>query len=247
MGSVPPTGAGGCERVGLHSTTPQGCSTSTGQTTCRVISDAQRDRHGRLVALHGKVLQLVLHESRFVLDRTNTFLLTTSFLFAAFGISYQAHNPMSIAIPIVGLALSLVHPFLIARTISALEFWRSTAGLVETDPDYWYPGKTPLDADLDFTSARVRFWQKVPTRQVGATLRLGRPPKLIMRLHRLVPDPNTLFSTWIPMLVGILWALALTLAVVAAIRPGHTLRPPGGHTNRHAPAPTTRPHPRHHD
>lgn len=195
-------------------------ATSTGTTPGRWTTDAQRDRHLRLVALHGKVLELVLHESRFVLARTNTFLLTTSFLFAAFGVSLQAHNPMSVAIPVVGLALSVVHPFLIARTISALEFWRSTAGLIETDPDYWYPGKTALDADLDFTSARARFWRDVPTRQARAVIRLGRPPKIIMRLHRLVPDPNTLFSTWIPMLIGLLWGLALTVAIITAFQPG---------------------------
>jgi len=164
-------------------------------------------------------LTLILHESRLVLDRTNTYLLSTAFLLAAYGVSLSSRNVMAVAIPVIGIALSLVHPFLIARTIRALEFWRSTAALVERDPDYWFPGKvldgTRSDEDLDFLMARQRRARGESSRQDEVPMPLGRAPRIVMRLQSRVPDPNTIFSTWLPTLMGALWMLALIVAASA--------------------------------
>jgi hypothetical protein len=115
--------------------------------------------------------------------------------------------------------LSVVQPFIVARTLDALNFWRSTLGLIEDDPDFWYPCKVEGDTDLDVTRARVRHWSGMPTRQAGSPLRLSRRAPATDRLVRFIvrhPDrfhPNKFFAIWAPALLALVWTLSLILSL----------------------------------
>lgn len=177
-------------------------------------------RHERLRSLHAAVLQLVLHESRFVLERTNSYLVANSLLLTGFfvALSQQGDSPaasvLTLALPVFGLVLSAVQPVLIARTITALEFWRTSLVLIEGDNDYWFPAKRDADIDLDITSARGRYWRGEPTRQEAALLRFGSAPRFILRFQRYLVEPNRYFLVWLPTLLASLWTAALVLRVL---------------------------------
>ena len=129
-------------------------------------------RHKHLQHLHGILVQLVMHEGRFISERTSNFLLFNSILFAGFLLlSTQVGNigiwaiALKVALPAVGLIMSVLHSISIARTIDAADFWRSSIGLIEEDSDFWYPTKLGRDADLDIFRARRRYLDGIQTRQ----------------------------------------------------------------------------------
>jgi hypothetical protein len=199
----------------------------------------RKARHDRLVTIHTKAISFIQFEARLVLDRTSTYLVSTSFLLAAYGVSLSAESITSVLVPPFGLVLSAIHPFLIARTIRALEFWRSTGALVESDEDYWFPARidnnwTPTrlgedfgrsDQDLDFLVARQRWNRGRDPRQAQVSMSMGRPPGFVMKNQARVPDPNTIFSTWLPMLFGTLWVIALAVAIWTLLEHDDSIEP----------------------
>ena len=186
----------------------------------------QSKRYERLWHLYGILVQLVMHEGRFVSERTNNFLLFTSILFAGFLLlSTQVGNisiwiiALKVALPIVGLVMSVLHSVSIARTIDAADFWRSSIGLIEEDPNFWYPAKAERDNDLDIFRARRRYLEGIQVRQQQHVLRLSQPPSFIKKLSSHLPDPNRIFVFWLPSLIGTLWFLALIWSCVQLIDP----------------------------
>jgi hypothetical protein len=182
----------------------------------KLESDDRLKRHERLRYLHEILVQLVMNEGRFISERTNNFLLFNSILFTGFlllSIQIDKINAwiivLKVALPTVGLVMTILHSISIARTIDAADFWRSSIGLIEEDPDFWYPTKAERDADLDVFKARCRYLEGIQTRQQHHALRLSQPPSFVKKLSRHLPDPNRIFVFWLPFLIGILWLLAL--------------------------------------
>jgi hypothetical protein len=184
-------------------------------------------RHKRLQDLYGILVQLVMHEGRFVSERTNSFLLFNSFFFAGFTalLSLPAGNNktgifyLELALPAVGLIMSVLHSIIITRNMDAADFWRSSIGLIEDDSDFWYPQpKTKKDMDLDIFTARSRYLKDNPIRQKQHSLRLSHPPGFIKKLSSFLPDPNQIYVYWLPSLIFILWFLAL-LVVLFSFKP----------------------------
>lgn len=188
--------------------------------------DHQLKRHERLKHLHGILVQLVMHEGRFVSERTNNFLLFNSVLFAGFLLlSTQIYNIdrwfiiLKIALSAAGMLMSIWHIFSITHTINAADFWRSSIGLIEEDPDFWYPSKIERDEDLDIFSARSRYLNGMQTRQQQHMLRLSQPPIFVKKLSRYFPGTNRISAFWLPFLIGILWLLAFIWSCVQLIDP----------------------------
>jgi hypothetical protein len=179
--------------------------------------DLRAARQARLQATYSHLLDLLLHESRFVLERTNTYILTNSILFTGYvvcassrGISSVLRGILIVLLPLLGVFISAVQPLILARTIDALAFWRASLGLIEQDPDFWYPERTELDIDLDLTKARQRHWWGIPTRQSATPLPLGSVPDFLQRIARsFVLDPNSFFAIALPAAVTGLWLVAL--------------------------------------
>lgn len=188
--------------------------------------DKQLKRHDRLQHLYKILVQLVMHEGRFISERTNNFLLFNSILFTGFILlltpienTNSWISAIKVLLPAVGLVISILHSVSIARTIDAADFWRSSIGLIEKDTDFWYPAKTEKDADLDIFWARHRYLDGIQTRQQQNTLRLSQPPAFIKRLSSHLPDPNRIFVFWLPVLIGILWLFTFIWGVVQMIDP----------------------------
>ena len=178
--------------------------------------DHKLKRHEHLKHTYEILTQLVMHEGRFISERTNNFLLFNSILFTGFLILANQISDtniyfivLKIAIPIVGLMMSVLHSVTVSGTINAADFWRSSIGLIETDLDYWYPEKIEQDNDLDIFSARGRSLDKIQTRQRQNALRLSQPPNFLKRLSSYLPGPNRIFVIWLPFLIFMLWLLAL--------------------------------------
>jgi hypothetical protein len=188
--------------------------------------DYQIKRHERLQYLYGILVQLVMHEGRFVSERTNNFLLFNSILFTGFlFLSSQVGNinawiiAFKVVLPAVGLVMSVLHSISIARTIDAADFWRSSIGLIEEDSDFWYPAKVKKDTDLDIFRARCRYLEGIQMRQQQHVLRLSQPHSFIKKLSSHLPEPNRIFVFWLPSLIGILWLLALVGSCVQLMDP----------------------------
>ena len=202
--------------------------------------DERRARHERLRYVHSQAIGMIQFEAKLVLDRTTAYMLATSFLLAAYGTSYPDNTVLLASIAVVGLLLSAVHPFLIARTILALEYWRATAALVESDHDFWFPGKLDAtwspsglgvdigrsDVDLDLIVARQRRISGYVPRQHDLGMRMGRPPAIVMRLQGKVPEPNRIFSTWLPVMFGAIWTIAFVTGIAAPNSPSEPVDAP---------------------
>ena len=126
--------------------------------------DKQLKRHERLQHLYDILVQLVMHEGRFISERTNNFLLFNSILFTGFILLLTPIentdswiSTIKILLPAAGLVISVLHSVSIARTINAADFWRSSIGLIEKDADFWYPGKTKKDIDMDIFSQDMEY------------------------------------------------------------------------------------------
>ena len=106
---------------------------------------------------------------------------------------------LKVAVPLVGLAMSVFHAGIIARNIDAADFWRSSIGLIEGDPDFWeYTESGNLVQGTDNGRA---------TRQAQQPLRLSQLPGFINFIKKLHPNP--IFGFWLPLLIFILWLLTL--------------------------------------
>ena len=167
------------------------------------------ERQQRLEHLHNMLVQLIMHEGRFISERTNNFLLYNSFFFAGFIILMtQVQDPtawslaISALISFIGILFSGLHILVIGQNISSANFWRSTVGIIEEDSDFWWPQKTDGDTDLDFFHARIRHLQGNETRQRKASLNLG--GLAIWNKHRSLA-PNSIFGMWLPIIMGSLW------------------------------------------
>ncbi|WP_440953650.1 hypothetical protein [Methanococcoides sp. FTZ1] len=186
-------------------------------TVTQAEHDLKLKRHEHLMHIYEILTQLVMHEGRFISERTNNFLLFNSIFFTGFLVLANQISEtnicfiiLKIAIPIVGLMMSVLHSVTISNTINAANFWRSSIGLIEDDDDYWYPSKIEQDTDLDIFKARRRYLDnKIQTRQLYNPLSLSQPPKLLKRPSSYLPQPNRIFVLWLPSLIGMLWLLAL--------------------------------------
>lgn len=181
----------------------------------QIERDSQLKRHERLQYLYGLLVQLVMHEGRFVSERTNIWLLFNSILFTGFLVlltqQYNINiwiNALKAALPAVGLAMSVLHFISIVRTMHTNSFWVSSIRLIEEDPDFWCPVKTERDNDLDIFIARRKYLDGVQTRQQYVP-RSDQLPDFVDKLAYYLPDPNRIFVYYFPALISILWLLAL--------------------------------------
>lgn len=179
-------------------------------------------RHDRLRYLHSACLTLLVSEIRLSSERMSVFLVGTSILVAGF--VGAAQNPsdsaftkaLTIVIPAIGLAFCITVVAVMARGKSATEFWRSTLVLIESDDDFWDPGRVHADEDLDITAARARHWGGSSTRQKDQLLQLARDPRLMRSAGALVRDPLVTMGFWVPLLLSSLWLTGLVAMILDA-------------------------------
>lgn len=181
-------------------------------------------RQQRLQHLYTSTQALLLHESRFIVDRSNNFLSTNSILFAGFLLLATRTDSgggewpelLRLGLSAMGVAFCIAQPIIMARTVSALEFWRNTLGLIEADPDFAYPphpSRPELDSDLDVFAARARAWRSEPTRQGDYNVRprtFG--PRATSLAHRL--SPNRYYGSWLAAALGGLWVAGVLWSCV---------------------------------
>lgn len=182
--------------------------------------EPRRLRRERLRLQYRVGLDLLINETRLVLERGNIFLLANSILFTGFVVLMAQDDsslPLSllaIGLSVVGLSLSVAQPYLIARTIEASNFWRATIKLIEKDPDFWHPSKLPADDDLDVMLAKQRYDDGVSVRQgESGSLRRRRPP-VLWRLGEPLKNPVMFPLYWLPVLIWLLWLFGLVVAIV---------------------------------
>ena len=80
-------------------------------------------RHERLKFMYDKLLQLIIHEGRFVSERTNALLVVNTIFLTGF-VVLLTQNPstdnwmlgLQIYIPVIGIFISATHSVLMART-----------------------------------------------------------------------------------------------------------------------------------
>jgi len=185
-----------------------------------MVNQDPAQRHDHLCRMYAILAQLVMHEGRFISERTNNFLLFNSILFGGFLLLATRANTftvwasiLSIALPVAGIVISFFHFVIIYRNVDAANFWRSTIRLIEEDPDFWEV-KAEKDTDLDLFSARSRYLSAAQTRQQQHPLKLSGPPQILEKkpfrsLSLRYLQPNQIFGWWLPILVSILWLLAI--------------------------------------
>jgi hypothetical protein len=170
-------------------------------------------RQHRLQMQYDACQNLLIHDSRFVLERSTSFLAANSLLFAGFTVLTTSSSAsiwldiLRVSICMVGFVFSLAHPLIIAQTLEALDFWRNTLALIERDPDYWYP-RTSMDKDLDFILARARHWRGEPTRQRDVAVRPRTLPRWVYTQATRLP-PNRFYAGYLSVGFAVLWMLGL--------------------------------------
>lgn len=189
---------------------PQACR---GSTTCQAVPCSLRGE--RLRELYGRALTLLLHESRLVLDRGTSFLSTNAILFAGFTVLTTRPGAVGdqgfrLALSVFGLVLCLTYLVVSAQTLNALEFWRGSLALIEDDPDYWYPGRTLRDEDLDLFHARARDHANLSTKQHEQPVQHRILPRCIHRLALRSIAPNQFYAGLLPAAFASLWLGAFT-------------------------------------
>lgn len=165
-------------------------------------------RHERLWRLYSLLLELVMHEGRFVSERTNNFLLFASILFAGFlFVATQVNQAgmwvftLKTALASLGVVMSIFHHIIIRHNLQARDFWREKLIQIENDPDFWYPARVEKDMNLNIIESGHKM--------VEARDQAG---KLTRHLH-----PNALYGSWLPFLLGMLWLLALGWSITAQL------------------------------
>ncbi len=170
------------------------------------------ERHEHLHKTYEILVQLLMHEGRFISERTNHFLVFTTFLFAT--LLYLPKqvgwiNVLRVIIPIFGFLMGVLHSIIISRTMNAADFWRSSIGLIEKDLDFWYTDKVEGDArdtDLDIFTARGKYLNgNKDSRQQKSPIILSRPPSFINKLSCHFLDPNPIYVFLLPFFIAILW------------------------------------------
>lgn len=162
------------------------------------IKQLSSERHVRLWHMYSMLLQLIMHEGRFVSERTSNFLLWNSIFFAGFlflAIEVVAVRTeilaFKLAVPIVGITMSVFHHLVIRHNLQARDFWRDRLIQIENDPDFWYPAKVAGDNNLNIIQARHAVARSV------------------RRFH-----PNAMYGYWLPLFLGALWSLALWWVII---------------------------------
>jgi hypothetical protein len=173
------------------------------------------ERHEHLHSTYGILVQLLLREGGLISERTNNFLTLNYVLFATFLVLPKQVGwieSLRVILPIVGLIMSVLQFKIIARSIDAADFWRSSIGLIEEDSDFWYRAKEDKDKDLDIFLARMRYLNgNEPSRQRESPIVLSRLPIFINKFLYFLPEPLLIYGFWLPLLILILWLLALIL------------------------------------
>ncbi len=156
------------------------------------------ERGKRLWSLYSLLLQLVMHEGRFVSERTNNFLVWNSIFFAGFlFLATQLSDrsvwtlALKLAVPTLGIAMSIFQYIVIRHTLDAAHFWRDRLRQIEADADFWYPDKVRGDKDLDIIEARHKAAKEAR-----------------------YAHPNAIYGYWLPVFLGILWSLAFFWGVI---------------------------------
>ena len=177
----------------------------------------RQDRSQRLQHLHDNLVQLVIHEGRFVSERTNIFLLFNSLFFAGFvvlRVQPLAETGWTLAatvlVPALGLMIGGLQILLISKNVVAANFWRNTAKLIQEDGDFWWPGRKDGDDDLGFFIARSREAKGESTRQTTHPFQTG--GKHLRFVHS-----NTILGIRFPAVFIVLWIFALSWGIALVI------------------------------
>lgn len=171
-------------------------------------------RHDHLHKTYETLVQLIMHEEELVSDIIDNYLTFNSILFATLVLLTNQNGMIAIlrvTLPVLGLIMSILHSTIIAHTLEASDFWRSTICLIEKDQDFWYPGKVKDDSGLDVFTAREKYKKDIsnPTRQEEYIVKFGQIPDFAKKLYIILPKPNRIYVFWLPFIIGVLWFLAL--------------------------------------
>ena len=150
-------------------------------------------------------------------DRSNLFLLIHSIFFAGF-ILLRTQTTIEtgftlaagIVVSVFGISFSLAQVFIIGSNVEAANFWRSTAGLIQSDDDFWWPTRTKSDIDLDFFHSRRRAQEGTDTRQGTQSIAGG---GIVWRKL----SPSRALGLWLPVSFGFLWVFALVWSIALLV------------------------------
>ncbi len=165
------------------------------------------------------LLQRQMSEDRIIVERTNLFLLASSFLFLAFvtllnpswtGCLFTA---LRITLPIVGIVLTILLYFLNLRAVNALTFWHVAQRKIETEaPEFAYLREneiTPHIEGYEFIKGK-----KVWIREEHGKWVLERRGKIGRWLRKPIWGASTIYWIYLPLAFLALWTTALVLVFV---------------------------------
>lgn len=127
---------------------------------------------------HAMLLQLLMHEGRFISERTSNFLLCNSILFTGILLLMSQIGNMwglvlKLTLCIFGIVMSAFHYIVIRYTLQAADFWRKQ--LIQ------------IEKNLNINVIETRHKSR----------------KFILYFR-----PNDIYGIWLPLFFGLLWVLA---------------------------------------
>ena len=181
-------------------------------------------RHERLKFTYDKLTLLLINEANLISSRTYNFLTFNSILFAGYLLlnnqpstnCYQTKLIINIVLPVSGIIFSLFHSASIIRTIESADYWRSSIGLIEDDPDFWNAIKSDYDIDLDIFRAKRRYTDGIKTRQNDYILRNKgtKIPRFVQKVLSYLPTPDHINVYLTPAMTIIMWLTGLAWATL---------------------------------
>ena len=179
---------------------------------------ATNEKLKTVLHIHQLLAQLYINEDRLLSERTNIFLLASSFLFAAFVLLLTSNVPvLSIILPVAGIILCLLHMSSSRTTYTTLKFWEEAANMIEENTAF--DDFRPID--LVPFSARSKYWgNRGATQQVCIDSLLKKCRKIGDRERKWVYEkekygfgPTQISLWWLPFIFSLLWLACLLAAL----------------------------------
>jgi len=163
--------------------------------------------------MHEHLTQLYINEDRLLSERTNLFLLASSFLFTAFGALVYFEVPvLPVVLPWAGICLCTLHHSSASATWFTLRFWEKCISMIEENETF----RDLRELDLTPFSASRKFWEGKETLQT----RLKEPGRELKRMGTFKRwlyfkrfGPAQITRYWLPGVFIALWLLSFFVAL----------------------------------
>lgn len=190
----------------------------------------KQSKSKQLHFLYGRLFELIIHEGRYVSERTNAFLIFNGILFAGFSILKVEAADLTfwttlgtLVIAIVGLYLVILFILIFGQNVYASNYWKKHLQNIEKDADFWYPlRKSDVGKDMDiFTCRDIDIGEsnkkddknddKKDEKELAPKYFHGIPinGKKITK----IASPNIVLGLSLPILLGGFWLFACIWAV----------------------------------